>query len=229
MIDKSLVKIRFSKSMNTYDDNAVVQKKMAKRLVGMLAEKKYNSVLEIGSSTGVLTREIAQNLEFNQYCANDIIEKSKEYINKIIPNNKFIAGDIEEITIEEKYDLIISNAALQWCNDKTGVVKKLKQRLNDGGIIAFSIFGNDNFKELKQILKIKNQMQTNLKGIEEEERLFFNSPIEILRHIKLTGANALENYHFTKESLKKFEEKYRELYSENGKVFITYQPLYIVE
>ena len=62
MIDKSLVKRRFKKSFSTYNDNAIVQKKMAERLIQYLPFKQYNSVLEIGCATGVLTKLIAENI-----------------------------------------------------------------------------------------------------------------------------------------------------------------------
>ena len=228
MIDKSLVKMRFSKSMKTYNDNAVVQKKMAKRLISLLPRKNFNSILEIGSSTGVLTEQIKKCLTFDEYSANDLIENSKNYINNIIPQNTFIIGDIEEINLNTKYDLIISNAALQWCENIQQTLDKLYSNLNKNGVLAVSIFGNDNFYELKKVLNIKNTMKTNFNGILEKEKLYFNSPLDVLKHIKSTGANALEYYKFTKSSLKEFVDKYNKLFSSLNKVPLTYQPLYIL-
>ena len=64
MIDKSLVKKRFSKSLKTYDDNAIVQKQMAEKLVDFLPKKEFNSVLEIGCATGLLTKQLKTKLSF---------------------------------------------------------------------------------------------------------------------------------------------------------------------
>ena len=36
MIDKALVKTRFAKSLDTYDENALIQKIMASKLVSLL-------------------------------------------------------------------------------------------------------------------------------------------------------------------------------------------------
>ena len=247
MINKPLVKQRFSKSLKTYNENAIIQKKMARKLINLLPVKSFNSVFEIGCATGILTKQIAENISFETFTANDIVEKSKEYIDKIIPNNKFILGDIEEIKINKKYDLIIANAVLQWCENPQKTIDKLFSHLNNNGIIAVSIFANDNFKEIQTVLNIKPSIKTNLHGITEEYSLLFDSPKDVLKHIKATGANALTEYKFTKSSLKTFEEKYRNLYtvkekyynfndvskhsdtSLNNKVSLTYKPLYIIK
>ena len=125
MINKALVKKRFSKSLKTYEENAIIQKIMAKKLIKLLDSKEYNSIFEIGCATGILTKEIKNTLNFKEYSANDIVEKSQEYINKIIYPNTFLAGDIEEIKLNKKYNLILSNASLQWCNDIEKVLEKL--------------------------------------------------------------------------------------------------------
>ena len=60
------IKKQFEKSYSTYEDNAIVQKIMADKLVSEILKisNKYNSVLEIGSGTGVLTSRVFKNLSF---------------------------------------------------------------------------------------------------------------------------------------------------------------------
>ncbi len=229
MIDKSLVKKRFSKSLKTYNDNALIQKETAKKLIDFLPRKEFNSIFEIGCATGILTGQIVKNIKFKTYTSNDIVENSKAYIDKIIPENTFITGDIETIEINQKYDLIIANAVLQWCENTSGTIDKLFSCLNKNGVLAVSIFANDNLKEIQTVLNIKSPIKTDLNGIIEEYRLLFDSPKDVLKHIKATGANALTEYKFTKSSLKAFEEKYKTLYNVNGKVCLTYKPLYIIK
>lgn len=240
MIDKSLVKKRFKRSLKTYDENAIVQKQMASKLVDFLPCKKFNSVLEVGCATGILTREMAQNVECTKYTSNDIVEESVKYVKEIIPECEFIAGDIEELNLNEKYDLIISNACLQWCSDIENTFKKLFDALNDNGIIAISIFGDENLKEIKSSFDIENKTysMTSLKYFfseynvllnkEETIKMSFSSPVEVLKHIKLTGVNALKELKLTKTDLKNFERDYSKKYSENGSVYLTYNPVYIL-
>ena len=229
MINKSLVKKRFSKSLKTYNDNAVIQKIMAEKLINLLPDKEFSSIFEIGCATGILTEQIAKNLTFKTFTANDLVENSKEYIDKIIPENTFISGDIEKIKINRNYDLIIANAALQWCENQEKIINKLYSKLNDNGVLAVSIFANNNLNEIKTVLNLQETINTNLSGITEEYKIFFKSPLEVLKHIKSTGANSLTEYKFTKTSLNAFEKKYNDLYSQNGKVSLTYRPLYIIK
>ena len=74
MLNKSLIKNKFSKSLSSYDKNAVVQKLMAEFLISKLKNKKFNKILEIGSYTGILTKLALQNLSFEKYVALDIVD-----------------------------------------------------------------------------------------------------------------------------------------------------------
>ena len=240
MIDKSLVKRRFKRSLETYEDNAVVQKQMAKKLIDILNAKKFDKVFEIGCSTGVLTNQIAEKIEYKKIDVNDIVPESKIYIDNILYDYTFIAGDIEAIDIKEKYDLIISNACVQWCNDIKVLIDKLYNSLNKNGIIALSIFGNSNLKELKNIFEINEKAYSveELKNLlkeykkcriyEDTTELYFPNLKEILLHLKYTGANSLRNYSLTKSAFKTFEEEYFNKYSKNNKIILTYNPVYIV-
>lgn len=240
MIDKSLVKRRFKKSLVTYEDNAVVQKQMAKKLIDLLPMNSFDNVLEIGCSTGVLTNMLAENLNCGKITVNDIVAESKKYIDNILFDYTFISGDIETIQIKNKYDLIISNACLQWCNDIKGIINKLYNSLNNGGIIAVSIFGDSNLKELRNTFDIKEKAYSmkelknflkiypNTNITEDTIELNFKNLREILQHLKLTGANAVTEYTLTKTALKNYEEQYDNNYSKDGHVILTYNPVYII-
>ena len=240
MIDKSLVKKRFKKSLKTYDENAIVQKKMAKELISLLPKKEYNKIFEIGCATGILTKEIEDKLIFSELYLNDIVEESKKYVQEIYKECNFIAGDIENIDLNKKYNLIISNACLQWCSNIEDTLSKLINALDDGGILAISIFGEDNLKEIKSIFNIGNEISSissmenflNTQKIiikkENKIKINFETPMEVLKHLKYTGTNAIKEIKLTKTKLKDFEQKYKENYTQNNKVYLTYNPIYII-
>lgn len=240
MIDKALVKTRFTKSLETYDENALIQKNMASKLVSFLEKKEFYSILEVGCATGVLTREIVQNINFECFSANDIVEKSCDYIATIIDDFEFISGDIETVSFSQTYDLIISNACLQWCNDLPQTIDKLYGLLNDDGMLAFSVFGEENLVEINDLFRIKNkfypipELKTYLKKYnfleyrEEKSRLYFDNAIDVLKHLKYTGVNALSPFNLTKTKIKEFEESYKRKYADNQKVYLTYNPVFIV-
>ncbi len=238
MIDKSLVKRRFKKSLETYNDNAIVQKQTAANLIKMLPEKNYDSVLEIGCATGILTEQIIKNIKYKTLTVNDRVSEAKQYIDKMLTNYNFLAGDSERINITNTFDLIISNACLQWCDNLQNVIFKLLSCLTPKGVLAFSVFGNDNMKELNKLFDIEQQCYSkqdieklfSKKGniTEETIQLTFKQPIEVLQHLKLTGANAIKEHKFTKSALKDFEKEYINRYSKNGMVYLTYNPVYAV-
>lgn len=240
MADKNLIRQRFQKSLKTYCSNAAVQIIMAQKLTDMLGRNKFSSVFEVGCGAGILTEKIKEKISYKSYTANDIVCESKHYAEKIIQNCGFIPGDIEEIETDLKFDLIISNACLQWCSDFEKTVSKLAGMLKQEGILAFSVFAGGNISEVKTVLGVGldyyclddfRQMFGMYKVIllkEETEKLYFDSPYDVLRHLKNTGVNTFSDIYFSKKKLRIFDETYRNLYAKNGKVSLTYNPVYAV-
>ncbi len=224
---ENLVLARFKKSLATYEDNAPIQKQMAKNLISMIdSNKPYESILEIGCGSGFLTKECTNQLKYVKYTANDIIKECEKYILKYDNSIKFLCGDFQTLKLEEKYDLIISNAVFQWFKSPTEILKKISDHLSTDGIIALTSFGQKNFYELKEIFNIGIEYP-KFKNIIKEETIEveFKTLKELLTHIKLTGVNAIKNYTLTKGKLKELENKYIERY---GKIKLTYNPIYIV-
>ena len=238
-MQKELIKTRFKKSIKTYNDNAIVQKKMAINLVKYLGKNKYNSIVELGCGTGFIAEELTKNFNFSNYYAIDLVEDCKKYLSNISKDINFICDDIEKVNLSEyNPDLIISNAALQWIENLPEFIEKLMTNLNPKGQIAFTIFGEENYKELDKIIpnKIKYYSLENLKNIfknykiftlkEEKNILKFNTPKEVLYHIKYTGVNAINSVSWTISDLKIFEKKYNEICDKN--ITLTYHSIYVV-
>ncbi len=237
-MNKELIQKRFAKNLATYDENAKIQKVMAEYLIGFLDGKEFKNVLEIGCGTGMLTGLAFKNLIFENYTANDIVSGCEEYIKKISSEIKFVPSDIEDFlkNNNDKYDLIISNAVFQWIEDFENFLKLLISRLNKGGTLIFSTFGNKNFTEIREVLGTSlsyraiedyEYMLKNFRHVVKEEThtINFKSPAEVLRHIKLTGANAICETKWTKSDMLNFESKYNNWC--NNAPILTYNPLYI--
>lgn len=246
-IDKQLVKERFLNSVDTYNSNAIVQKKMAQKLVSVLKEKsgnKFDNIIEIGSGTGLLTKEIVEELEFDKLVTNDFSSDYNSIIKGIFTDinfkYEFIKGDAEFIfNFPENNNLIISNATFQWFEDIIEFVNRMSNILDKDGILAFTTFGIDNFHEVNKIQnvsldytspdKIINAVSNNFDVIyrnNSEEKMYFPSPIEVLKHIKYTGVNSINGN--AKILPKKFISKYHNLFSTPKGVSLTYKPIYII-
>lgn len=237
-MNKDLIQKRFAKNLDTYNDNAKIQKKMAERLLSFLDRKDFNDILEIGCGTGFLTQLVNDSFNFNTYTANDIVESCEKYVKEINPKINFIPADIEKAVenSDKKYDLIISNAAFQWVENLESFIKLLVSKLNEGGILLFSTFGPENFREVNFVLGktlpyySANELQEiikDYKNIVEQEMhvMAFKTPKDILKHIKSTGVNALEMVSWTKTDMQKFENGYNNFCS--GIPTLTYHPIYV--
>ncbi len=237
-MNKDLIQKRFAKNLDTYNDNAKIQKKMAERLLSFLDRKDFDDILEIGCGTGFLTLLVNEKFSFKTYTANDIVESCEKYVKEINPKINFIPADIEKAVenSDKKYDLIISNAVFQWVENLESFIKLLVSKLNDGGVLLFSTFGPENFREVNFVLGktlpyySANELQEiikDYKNIVEQEMhvMAFKTPKDILKHIKSTGVNALEMVSWTKTDMQKFENGYNNFCS--GIPTLTYHPIYV--
>jgi len=239
-INPAIIKKQFEKSFGTYNANALVQKIMAQKMISKLCEIQHNwdNILELGAGTGLLTDEIKKYLKFKNFYANDLVAKSEIYIKKIIPDVIFYCGNAKRIKPTKKMDLIISNAMFQWFKDFDEISILYKNMLNKDGILAFSSFSPENYKEIRDITGISLEYKTSneIKNIfskdydilyyeEFENILKFNSPLEILAHMKNTGVNCLSKNNWTFKDVKEFCEKYSKKYPENS---LTYSSIIFI-
>lgn len=236
-MNKDLIRQRFRKSLESYNKNAVIQKQMAEKLITFLSKKTYSNILEIGCGTGFLTEQIEKNISFQSYKAIDIVDECETYISKISKKVAFIPGNIENYITNsnEKFDLIISNAALQWVDNFEGIINRLKQRLKPNGELIISTFGIENFREISLITgtSLKYYSPEELKELFPEskicsdiETIVFNTAKEVLNHLKLTGVNAIEHKIWTKKDLQQFTKDYLQVCP--NKITLTYNPIYII-
>ena len=240
-MNKELVKQRFKRKLNSYNENARIQQQMAEKLINMITSDFNNtniSILEIGCGTGLLTELAVEKLEFSKYTALDIVPECEAFIKNINPDIEFISSDVEEYIEKNngKYDIIISNASLQWVENLPEFVNKLLKRLSPNGRLVFSTFGKENFREIYYVLgktltyfsksELENILQKHLPQIEEEVRIMaFKTPKEVLKHIQNTGVNALSQETWTKKDLINFEKEYNSFCA--NRPTLTYNPIYI--
>jgi len=248
-IDKQLVRERFAKALASYREHAVVQQEMALVLADMIAAaapgRRFGRVLEVGAGTGALTAALLERCGVETYIANDLVAESCRYIAPETLRHRprrfdFLPGDIENLDeLPDGLDLVASNATVQWLSDLEGFFRKMSRCLKPGGILAFSTFSPRNMHEiasiehaglsypgLDDIAALAGSCFELLSSKEEQRRIAFDSPGEVLRHIRKTGVNGLVRRSWTKGSYLRFLHAYREAYSCEEGVYLTYRPLY---
>jgi malonyl-ACP O-methyltransferase BioC len=243
-MNKNIIEKRFQKNSSTYEQNAMVQREMTGKLVEKLTALCGNTfprILEIGCGTGFLTGRVVRYLNYKKLYVNDLVPDFRRKVLKMDPGLTFIPGDAEEIALPRSLDLVISSASFQWLEDLPGFVERLAEYSNPGGILAFSTFGPENYREIREltgkgldyfsITDFQNILEKEFEVLsleEEEKKLTFDSGLEVLRHMKRTGVNSLEKTSWGRKEILNFCREYENQFSNKDKVGLTYHPIYAV-
>jgi malonyl-CoA O-methyltransferase len=247
MIDKERVRQSFQRAANSYDSQAMIQHRVADHLLGQLNchdRKKIHRILEIGCCTGLLTRKLTECCsEIQELVLNDLVESfAVQAGNQTgIPAISFLAGDIETMPLSGPFDLIISSSTFHWLHDLEGLLKKLADNLAPGATLAFSMYGPDNLREIRQLtgigldyLSLKEVQAMVSRHLtldysdQQLEILHFTSPLEVLTHLRRTGVNAVSIKAWTHRRLQRFNREYNGKFSDSQGVRLTYHPLYLI-
>ena len=248
MLDKTIIIRNFSKSAYLYDEYANIQRFAANRLIEEIPSDDFKQILEIGCGTGIYTRLLKTRFGDSHIRAIDISEMMIRVAreNTRAENVEFEIGDAEEIGLEEGYDLITSNSAIQWFESIENALRKYSSILNKGAWLVFSSFGPLTFIELATVLKnIRTDRDLfvasgNFPDKREIERLlskFLNkvsvkeivtqeeypSLKDLLKSIKHTGVRggmAGCDYIWSQGLLEAIEDIYM---NNNGRITATYQ------
>lgn len=248
-VDKTLIKQRFAKSVDVYNDNAEVQAQVAVKLAQLILEHSgtsFGRVVELGSGTGLLTHELLSLFNIEKLYCNDLVE---EYLPKLqlitsrfFSQFKFIPGDLEETDLfPHEIDMVVSSSTLQWILELDALFSRFSKRIKNGGTVAFSTFGDKNLFEIRDVMQsglfynsfssLEQIVQKHFQIIysEEETRvMYFDTPVDVLKHIKNTGVNALFKSSWTKKDIDQFSELYSERFTTDKGVQLTYHPMYIL-
>ncbi len=156
---KQQLRASFEAAVDSYDAAAQIQREIGSRLFERLDLLKIEPkmVLDIGSGTGVFTRQLAEHYRKSRVVALDIahsmVSRSREqfsYLSRKLKGHQFICADAEAMPIaDESCDLIFSNLTFQWCHDIQSVFSEIQRVLKPGGVVMFATLGPDTLYELK--------------------------------------------------------------------------------
>jgi malonyl-CoA O-methyltransferase len=226
--NKPCIGRRFDKASNHYNQQAVVQQQMAKFLMIKTLPHitSLNRYLEIGCGSGLLTQQIFENARPHCYTGIDLAASSAKCVETICIKNgikqfKVVTGDAENIIYPTHCDVLWSGATVQWFGNRARFIDKAADALIPKGLLALSTFGPRNFHQIKAItnkglcydglLEWQQMLSPRFNIIDQQEwqqTLWFNSPLDVLRHIKATGVGGTNASAWTKTELRHFEDGY---------------------
>jgi malonyl-CoA O-methyltransferase len=158
LIERKTVRSSFDRAAATYDEWADLQRHLISDLMKILPERRFDSVLEIGCGTGLLTSFLEQEPGFRNVIATDISFNmlKKAGLKTDGKSVSFIAADAALLpgVLRGKFDLVISNSALHWLMDEfAGAMPLLFELMLPQGVFAASVFTKESLWELKTVLK----------------------------------------------------------------------------
>ena len=248
--DKNLIKLRFEQAAATYEQQATVQHLVADRLLALLAGAAPAlapaSLLEIGCCTGLLTEKIATRFpSLTHLTVSDLVASFapcvERKVGNLARNMTFLAGDIEGVILPDRYDLIISSSTLHWVHDLPGLCRKLHAHLNPHALLAFSVYGVENLREIRAVtgMGLRYQDLAQLQAVVAEkftivaaeqarETLWFTNPFAVLQHLRDTGVNSVGQQAWTRKQVNEFITAYTRHFSGEQGVCLTYHPMFII-
>lgn len=160
---KQTIMEKFSRAADSYDNYAIVQKEVARKLTDIIIQSndraRLGTILEIGCGTGNFTSLLAEQFPAAKITALDF---SSEMIAKA--GNKLYSSSIDFICAEGEeflqnspagsFDLVASNGSLQWFTDHEKALRNIARVLRPKGYFICSIFGPDSLRKLGQGLRI---------------------------------------------------------------------------
>jgi malonyl-CoA O-methyltransferase len=164
--DKRLLRRSFERAAASYDEAAVLQHEVCKRMDERLDLIKLQpaTVLDAGSGTGNALPALRARYPKARVIAFDLAltmlqmgkqrgrQRTRGPWWKFQSNQQVmsVCGDIEQLPLTSgSVDLVWSNLALQWMNDPDQAFAEFHRVLAPGGLLMFSTFGPDTLKELR--------------------------------------------------------------------------------
>lgn len=236
IIDKQLVASRFARHSSTYAAEADVQHRSALQLWNLWQKHLRHaatprSILEAGSGTGGFTSLYAPKLKPERLLLWDLNASPTQWGEVVSADAETSIATLPDSSI----DAVVSASTLQWFNSPAGFLLQAQRVLTPGGLIVLSTYGPQTFQELTQasvtplpylsLDDLRRIIPAGMKTLELSSGLvkkIFNTPLDALRHIQLTGVNARPCNAPIRELLRLYPRR------PDGRCSLTYQPEYLI-
>jgi malonyl-CoA O-methyltransferase len=168
MFDYTQVRNRFNKAHHSYDQYAVVQQEVGRRIDERFEWLKLSPkrILDLGAGTGQMTQLLQKRHPKAHIVALDLAEAMLNQVPKtgrFFKHRRVVCADMHQLPFPAgSFDIVVSNFALQWSHDVRLVMSEVARVLASGGAFVFSTLGPDTLLECRLAWsKLDSQMHVH--------------------------------------------------------------------
>jgi len=154
-LDKRKARRSFSRAASDYDDAAVLQHEIGRRMIERLEYMRLEPevILDIGCGTGVATEALMKRYPRARVLALDfalpMLERTRKR-GRWLRRPRCLCADLDYLPLAgQSVDLVFANASLQWSTSPVRAFADIARVLKPGGLMMFSSFGPDTLQELR--------------------------------------------------------------------------------
>jgi trans-aconitate 2-methyltransferase len=111
-------------------------------LIGRVALAEPGRIIDLGCGPGNSTAALMERWPAAEITGMDSSPEMIAAAGKAHPGGRWVTGDIAGWTADSPYDLVFSNAALQWVPDHAAVFPRLVRQVAAGGALAMQVPAN---------------------------------------------------------------------------------------
>ncbi|MEP7061750.1 MAG: malonyl-ACP O-methyltransferase BioC [Betaproteobacteria bacterium] len=165
-LDRRAVRRAFARAAATYDEFAVLQREVGKRMQQRLDYVKVapRVIVDAGCGTGAAIADLGARYPLASIIGVDVAlpmlahaqarMKPKSWLARLggraSPAPALVCADIAALPLRAaSAGLVWSNLALQWIDDPAPALEEFARVLEVGGLVSFTTFGPDTLRELR--------------------------------------------------------------------------------
>ena len=255
MIEKQRLQHSFNRAAGDYEQAAILQKEVCKRMLERLELVRINPsvVLDVGCGTGWALESLLIKYNDSRVIAFDMSLNMLRHAQQrggVSMEADIICADADFLPVgDHSADILFSNLMLQWSTDIATTIEEFYRVLGKGGLVTFTTFGPDTLKELKQSWRsVDDAVHVNefidmhhigdlllqsgfAEPVMESEfiTLTYNDVFTLMKDLKKIGASVMPGKRrktlTTRTMLERVGREY-EQYRQNGVLPVTYEVIY---
>ncbi len=189
-IDRRRVKQAFTRHAREYDSHSLVQKKVIARLTEILqgTPSAPRRVLDIGSGTGMLLREMARIYPATALVGLDLAHGMNLAARANLaahPSTVLLTGEATALPFRDHaFDRVVSTSTFQWLDHLDSAFAEAFRVLSLGGCFVFALFGGKTLYEL--LGSYRRAWEMSGRGV-EDRTLSFSDTAAVEAELRRAG------------------------------------------